>query len=224
MSALEANGIYVLLLILAALALAGVIISAAADQRYKSSDFRPRCWAAGRGRPDVRDVGHQIHAVMSATFQKRKLLNGAEYRLFRLVEAEVTAAGRGHRAFAQTNLGEILTSSSRDGFASINSKRVDILIVDGAGWPVAAVEYQGPGHYQGTAAARDAVKKEALRKAGVRYLEVCAGDRPEQVRTRLREEMGWGVAAPTSSKPAEDAPPRPHFGTAGLSPGLSNAR
>ena len=35
-----------------------------------------------------------------------------------------------------------------------------------------AIEYQGHGHYQGTAAARDAVKKEALRKAGVRYIEV----------------------------------------------------
>src|SRR5215471_16926325 len=41
-----------------------------------------------------------------------------------------------------------------------------------AGWPLAAVEYQGNGHYRGTAAARDAVKKEALRKAGVRYIAV----------------------------------------------------
>ena len=38
----------------------------------------------------------------------------------------------------------------------------------------AAIEYQGHRHYQGTAAARDAVKKEALRKAGVRYIEVTA--------------------------------------------------
>jgi hypothetical protein len=35
-----------------------------------------------------------------------------------------------------------------------------------------AIEYQGYGHYQGTAAARDAVKKEALRKARVRYIAV----------------------------------------------------
>jgi hypothetical protein len=32
----------------------------------------------------------------------------------------------------------------------------------------------GGGHYQGAAAARDAVKKEALRKAGVRYIEVTS--------------------------------------------------
>ena len=38
-----------------------------------------------------------------------------------------------------------------------------------------AIEYQGTGHHQGSAAARDAVKKEALRKAGIGYHEVVAG-------------------------------------------------
>ncbi|MEP7348782.1 MAG: hypothetical protein ABI668_02385 [Sphingorhabdus sp.] len=33
---------------------------------------------------------------------------------------------------------------------------------------VHAIEYQGSGHHQGTAAARDAVKKEALRGSGHR--------------------------------------------------------
>jgi hypothetical protein len=47
------------------------------------------------------------------------------------------------------------------------------------------------GHYQGTAAARDAVKKEALRKAGIRYLEVSVDDNAEQIRSRVREQLGW---------------------------------
>ena len=38
-----------------------------------------------------------------------------------------------------------------------------------------ALEYQGTGHHQGNAAARDAVKKAALRKAGIGYHEVVAG-------------------------------------------------
>ena len=39
------------------------------------------------------------------------------------------------------------------------------------------IEYQGSGHHLsgGAAAARDAVKKEALRKAGIGYHEVVAG-------------------------------------------------
>jgi len=56
---------------------------------------------------------------------------------------------------------------------------------------VLAVEYQGNGHYQGTAAARDAIKKEALRKAGVRYLEVSAHHSDEQIRSLIREQLGW---------------------------------
>ena len=54
-----------------------------------------------------------------------------------------------------------------------------------------AVEYQGGGHYQGTATIRDAVKKEALSKAGVAYIEVFPGDSPDEIRLRVREQLGW---------------------------------
>ncbi len=84
--------------------------------------------------------------------------------------------GKGYRVFAQTSLGEILKSSDHDAFHSINSKRADILVIDAGGWPVLAVEYQDDGHYQSAPAARDAVKKDVLRKAGVRHLEVHPTD------------------------------------------------
>jgi hypothetical protein len=51
-------------------------------------------------------------------------------------------------------------------FGSINSKRADVVIVDRQGFAILAVKYQGPGHYQGTARLRDAVKREAFRSAG----------------------------------------------------------
>jgi hypothetical protein len=73
---------------------------------------------------------------------------------------------------AQVSLGEVLSSSDARAYSAINSKRVDLLIVSRNGDPIAAIECQGHGHYQGTAAARDAVKREALRKADVRYIEV----------------------------------------------------
>ena len=109
---------------------------------------------------------------------------------------EIAAAKKGHRAFAETSLGEVLESPDNDAFHSINAKRVDILVVDKGGWPVFAVEYQGPGHYQGTAAARDAIKKEALRRAGVGYIEVTQDDSEDQVRLRIREQLGLSTAAP----------------------------
>ncbi|EGI5923291.1 DUF2726 domain-containing protein [Salmonella enterica subsp. enterica serovar Colindale] len=60
-------------------------------------------------------------------------------------------------------------------FASVNSKRVDILVTDLFGFPCAVIEYQGGGHYQNNAIGRDAVKKEACRKAGIGYLEIEPG-------------------------------------------------
>jgi hypothetical protein len=143
--------------------------------------------------PDLNDVAQQLNAVMRASFQKQRLLSQTEYRAFKIIETEVAAERRGYRVFAQTSLGEVLKSPNDDAFRSINSKRVDILIVDQGGWPIVAIEHQGPGHYQGTAAARDAVKKEALRKAGIRYVEVSETDSDEQIRSRVREYLGWPV-------------------------------
>ena len=52
-----------------------------------------------------------------------------------------------------------------------------------------ALEYQGNGHHQGTAAARDAVKKEALRKAGIGYHEIVAGHTTPAELKRLVEKL-----------------------------------
>jgi hypothetical protein len=158
---------------------------------------------------DLTDVGVQLNAIMKATFKKRRVMNRSEYEVFKIVENEVALAKKGHRAFAQTSLGQVLESPSSDAFRSINAKRVDILVVDGGGWPAFAVEYQGKGHYQGTAAARDAIKKEALRRAGVGYLEVTPSDDEEQLRMRIREHLGVkasGVNVQSETRPFRTAP------------------
>jgi hypothetical protein len=85
---------------------------------------------------------------MAGSFEKRRLLNAGEYRVFKTIEGCVASHRRGYRVFAQANIGEILASRDEQAFRSINSKRVDILIVDQGSWPVLAVEFQGGGHYQ----------------------------------------------------------------------------
>jgi hypothetical protein len=154
---------------------------------------RARQWTRRRDPADARE---QLLAVMRAPFEKQRLMSSAEYRVFKIIEEDVAAERRGHRVFAQTSLGEILQSPSRSAFRSINSKRVDVLVVDPYGWPLLAVEFQGDGHYQGDAAARDAVKREALRKAGVPYVEVFPTDSDDQIRSRVRERLGWQADAP----------------------------
>ena len=61
--------------------------------------------------------------------------------------------------------------------------------IDEACRPRHAIEYQGTGHHQGTAAARDAVKKEALRRAGIGYHEVVAGHTTPSDLRRLVEKL-----------------------------------
>jgi hypothetical protein len=109
---------------------------------------------------------------MSADFQRRRLMSPNEARVFKAAEQVVKHLGLKWRVMAQVSLGEVLASPDPRAYAAVNSKRVDILLIASTGEPVVAIEYQGSGHYLGTAAARDAVKKEALRRAGVAYVEV----------------------------------------------------
>jgi TPR repeat protein len=133
----------------------------------------------------VTDPAEQLRFVMAARFEKRRLLSRSEAQVLYAAERAVNAADRGWRVMAQVSLGEVLSSPDARAYSAINSKRVDLLIVSRSGDPIAAIEYQGQGHYQGTAAARDAVKKEALRKAGVRYIEVTPESGTEDMTERF---------------------------------------
>ena len=143
-------------------------------------NFRPRHEAV----PKVPDAADQLRTVMRADFKAQRLLNKSEARLFKAIDKMVLSLRPDWQVMAQVSLGEILRCTDKDAYACINSKRVDLLIVDDECRPLHAIEYQGGGHYKGAhhTAARDAVKKEALRRAGIGYVEVVAGDTPAELR------------------------------------------
>jgi hypothetical protein len=147
---------------------------------------------------DLRDSSNQLRYVMQAEFAAKKVMSLAEYRVFKATEDEIRANYRGFRVFSQTSLGEILSSSDGRAFSSINSKRVDVLVLAPGGLPVVAIEFQGQGHYQGDAAARDAVKKEALRKAGVKYVEIFDNHSDADIRRLVVEAMAQTTSASRS--------------------------
>ena len=130
-----------------------------------------------------------MDAIALVDFETTPLLNAEEARLLPLLENIVRAHGTGHRVMAQTSLGELIRPRSTSGtamarqaaYASINSKRLDFALVNRFGNLVAGVEYHGSGHYQNHAFLRDAVKREALRKAGVPLIEVPHGFNPALV-------------------------------------------
>lgn len=171
--------------------------------------WQSRVWAwrlhrrpsAKPNRPDAGPItaaADQLKIVMTATFSPRPILSAGEKRVFEAAEKSLKALRPDWRVVPQVSLGEVLRTSNATAFSTVNSKRVDMLIVDADGLPKAAIEYQGAGHHQGSAAARDAVKREALRRAGVAYLEVLPGERPSNLHAAIAsvtERQNTGRAA-----------------------------
>ena len=133
---------------------------------------------------------------MDAVFTIQPLLNKSEARVFRELDQIVIGCNPSWQVMAQVSLGEILRSKDTNAYSCINSKRVDLLLMDDNCRPRHAIEYQGGAHYQGTAAARDAVKKEALRRAGIGYHEVVAGHTTPAELRRLIEKLVDKPAVP----------------------------
>ncbi len=138
----------------------------------------------------------QLRVVMGATYEKRRLLSRSEAKVFYAAERAIRDLKLNWRVMAQVSLGEVLSSPDDDAFHAINAKRVDMLVVTSGGEPIAAIEYQGAGHYQGNAPARDAVKKEALRRAGVGYIEITAAHGPADIAHEIARLNGAAKASP----------------------------
>lgn len=139
--------------------------------------------------PKQLDAADQLRIVMGANFTIQPLLNKREARVFREVDRIVISLNPEWQVMAQVSVGEILRCQDVEAYRCINSKRIDLLIVDEECHPRHAIEYQGGAHYQGTAAARDAIKKEALRRAGIGYHEVVAGHTTPSDLRRLVEKL-----------------------------------
>lgn len=156
---------------------------------------------------DPRDPSSQLSFVSRVDFETKPLLNREERPILLLLEGIVREVRSGHRVMAQTSLGEVIrprprgaSAEERDlAFRSINSKRLDFAIFNDAGRLVLAVEYQGSGHYHQDSFMRDAVKKEALRKAGVALLEVPVGYDGDEIRRQVLRLISPG----TMPSPAE---------------------
>ena len=144
-----------------------------------------------KGTPErsLLDAAQQLRVVMAAEFKPRPLLNKGEARVFAELDKLVIARNPGWQVMAQVCVGEFVTSPDPEAHACINSKRVDLLLIDADCRARHALEYQGAGHHQGNAAARDAVKKEALRKAQIGYHEVVAGHTTPGELKRLVERL-----------------------------------
>lgn len=151
----------------------------------------PDIWGPRKDAPAPKpiDAAEQLRIVMGAQFSIQPLLNKSEVRVFKELDRMVLDRNPAWQVMAQVSLGEILRSTDAIAYSCINSKRVDLLLVDETCRPRHALEYQGRAHHQGTAAARDAVKKEALRRAGISYHEIIGGHTTPSELRQLVEKL-----------------------------------
>ena len=147
-----------------------------------------------QGLQDLTNATEQLQVVMQADFYSRSLLNQPESKVFKALDEAVIARNPAWQVMAQVSLGEFLGSKNKRAYGCVNSKRVDFALMDENCCVLHALEYQGGGHHNGsTAAARDAVKKEALRKAGIGYHEIVAGHTtPSELRALVEKLVPAG--------------------------------
>ncbi len=164
------------------------------EEKQKIS--RNKAFWAGRKKVSVAggDVAAgQLQRVMAAEFFQRDLLSKSEGNVFKALDQAVIARNPGWQVMAQVSLGEFLGSKDKQAYLAVNSKRVDFALMDEHCRVVHALEYQGTGHHQGNAAVRDAIKKEALRKAGIGYHEIVAGHTtPSELRALVEKLVSVG--------------------------------
>lgn len=193
-------------LIALAVVIAVLLQRVASKRRPRFRRFRGRPprntgnWQAEGFRSDESRLGDpkaQMEFISRVDFEPRRLLNKPEYGILQILEKITREIGGGHRVMAQTSLGEIIAPARGAGseesrnlaFRSINSKRLDFLVIDRVGLPALAVEYQGHGHHQNGAFMRDAVKREAVRKANIQFLEIEAEYDATVLEDRIRSAL-----------------------------------
>jgi hypothetical protein len=142
-----------------------------------------------RGKPQIAVISEK-----DVTWIPKQILNRSETIVYLRACAVAASLEPSWRIWPQVALGEVLKTEGfghEEAHRWINSKRADLLIADAENWPLAVIEYQGTGHYEGNANERDAVKRIALSRAGVLYIEVprMLSRREDELDNFLRRQL-----------------------------------
>ena len=178
------------------------------QQLNRRLGYRAKAWPAAPPpappkTPEQERAEHldrQLEAVIrqQVSFYRRRVMNRGEYDLFRaamgVTGQQLPGGAFPFYVFPQVSLGQIIGTQdpgkpeSEAAYRAINSKRCDLLLADRSGNPVAVLEFQGSGHdIGGTAKRRDEIKRIALERAGVRFIEIADGTTPFEIQRTVRE-------------------------------------
>lgn len=180
----------------------------AADQR--KLDLTVPALIFGSKRPPVlaKNEGvDKLRQVSDARFLTKRLMSDNEAIVLAELEAVIADLGEPWRVMAQVGLPQIIGSNSDEATAAIEGQQVALLVVGADRAPIAAVEYQPLGQIRSEDAVRDAVKREALRRSGIPYIEVRASDQPGDLRADLTALAARRAARANFVEPPALEPP-----------------
>ena len=116
--------------------------------------------------------GPQSKKAFHSNFNSVPLLNQGEQKCFQLLNSKLKETLPTWHIFIQISMGEVIKSTDFDGFAVTNNKRYDFLISDDKFNAIAAIEYNGEGHFRRRWQDRDATKLIATEKAGISFIQI----------------------------------------------------
>ena len=142
------------------------------------------------GKPD------RLALLQRATVKARRPINPEAYKILLILEKVVAESAPRARVLAEVGLGAFLGTEKDGGddddraYWTFANMRADFLVIDGRGNPALVVEYQGTGHHlSNTTPERDMLKREALRKASVKLVEIGSDEAEDVVRVRLMDHV-----------------------------------
>lgn len=147
-----------------------------------------------RGGFKLAQVAEQLRVVERCTYYRKPALGKGEYRVF-MAASKYFTRWEGFRVVPQLSMGEVIKCNDNAGHSCVNSKRIDVAVIDRHGYLVAAIEFNGSGHFMSAdAVGRDAVKAAALRSAGVPLVVINQHDKPDLWVQKFDSAMQqWGV-------------------------------
>lgn len=120
-------------------------------------------------------------------FRRKTLCNRLEQSAFFVLQQLVQRRGQGEIVLAQVSMGEVLQNTNYRAFLSVNSKRLDLLVINAKFEPLLAVEIDGSGHFlNDNSHSNDRIKTQALKQAGIVLLRI---DAPNDDLKRIEMEV-----------------------------------
>ncbi len=141
-------------------------------------------------KPQAFDSVTRLRLVSDTNFSLRRLLTEREAERLAEVEGILADLEVDWRVMPQVSLSDILAAEDETAWRALGGQRVAMVILAANQMSIAAIDFQPMGQVREEDAVLDAVRREALRRSGIEYIELRANDGSDMLRSTLAELAG----------------------------------